>query len=170
MATPKSRTRKKKKNKLNPWLILVLVIILIALLSIGIGYYLTDEKNTTEQGFLPPTEKIEKTKEPENKQDKIEKTPLEGSWVSMYDGAILTFSGLNFTLDMPSVDAPEKIEGKIARENTIVTFYYTTGKKSCLNVEGHYQYSFEGDELSFKVIKDLCDARKERMTANWFKL
>ena len=111
-------------------------------------------------------------KRPKNrkKPKTIEKTPLEGSWVSMYDGAILTFTGLNFSLDMPSVDSPEKITGKIAIESTIVTFYNTGGKKICLDDEGHYQFTFENDELNFKVIKDQCASRKERMTANWFKL
>jgi len=170
MAPTKNRAKKKKKTKWNPWLILVLVIILIALISMGISYFMTNEKDFKLPELLSPKEAVENTEIPKTEPKKVEKTPLEGSWVSYYDGAILTFTGLDFVLELPSVDSPEKIKGRIALESTIVTFYYTSGNKSCLNIEGHYQYSFEGEELSFKVIKDLCERRKERMTANWFKL
>lgn len=176
MATSKSKPIKKKKTKFSPWLIFALVIILIALISMGIGYYLTTIENpkihewATNGEETETATKPETGAKPETAAKVVEKTPLEGSWVSNYDGAILTFTGLDFLLELPSVDSLEKITGKIAMEKTIVTFYYTSGKKSCIDVEGHYQFTFEGGELSFKVIKDQCASRKERMTANWFKL
>jgi len=170
MATNKSKPKKKRKTKFSPWLILVFVLIIIAALAMGIGYYLTNSKNPAVHDWATTEEAKAEPKLKETTSKIIEKTPLEGSWVSYYDGAILTFTGLNFTLDLPSVDSPEKITGKVAIENTIVTFYYTSGKKSCIDVEGHYQFSFDNEELTFKVIKDLCNSRKERMTANWFRL
>ncbi|HEY9113721.1 MAG TPA: hypothetical protein VIN10_03420 [Bacteroidales bacterium] len=176
MAISKSKPKKKKKTKFSPWLIFVLVIILIALISMGIGYYLTNNENPNIVEWAKSDEKTETATEPVKAADDekatktVEKTALEGSWVSMYDGSILTFTGLNFALDLPSVDSPEKITGKIALENTIVTFYNTGGKKVCIDVEGHYQFTFQDDELNFKIIKDQCASRKERMTANWFKL
>lgn len=176
MATSKSKPKKKKKTKFSPWLVFVLAIIIIALISMGISYYLMNNENPKVHEWATSEDKTETLTQPETvtKTEKaakaVEKTPLDGSWVSLYDGAILTFTGLDFVLELPSVDSPEKITGKIALEKTIVTFYYTSGKKSCLDVEGHYQFTFEGDELSFKVIKDQCPSRKERMAANWFKL
>lgn len=136
----------------------------------GISYYLTNNENPSVKEWATSEEEVKTNPQPEVSSTTIEKSPLEGSWVSFYDGAILTFTGLNFVLDVPSVDSPGKITGKIAIEKTIVTFYYTSGKKSCLDVEGHYQFTFQDEELNFKVIKDLCDNRKERMTANWFRL
>lgn len=176
MATSKSKPKKKKKTNFSPWLIFVLAIILIALISMGISYYLTTSKDPVVHEWATSDENTQTSSQPETtaKVEKttkaIEKTPLEGSWVSLYDGAILTFTGLDFVIELPSVDSPEKITGKIALEKTIVTFFYTSGKKSCLDVEGHYQFTFEGEELNFKIIKDQCASRKERMAANWFKL
>jgi hypothetical protein len=176
MATSKSKPIKKKKTKFSPWLIFVLAIIIIALISMGIGYYLMNNENPKIHEWATSGEKTETAGKPETATKPetvakaVEKTPLEGSWVSYYDGAILTFTGLDFVLELPSVDSPEKITGRIALEKTIVTFYYTSGKKNCLNVEGHYQFTFQEEELNFKVIKDQCESRKERMSANWFKL
>ena len=137
----------------------------------GISYYLTNNDSQEIKDWVANKENTEMVLEKEVQKPKaIEKTPLEGSWVSNYDGAILTFTGLDFVVELPSVDSPEKISGKIAIEKTIVTFYYTNGKKSCIDVEGHYQFSFDKDEIFFKVIKDQCASRKERMTATWFRL
>lgn len=171
MATAKKKpAKKKKKTKFSPWLIFIFILIIIVALAMGISYYLTNSKNPTVHEWANSEETAAETKSNEKTTKIIEKTPLEGSWVSYYDGAILTFTGLDFVLELPSVDSPEKIKGKIAIESTIVTFYYSSGKKSCLDVEGHYQFSFIDEELNFKVIKDLCNSRKERMSANWFKL
>lgn len=171
MATSKIKPKKKKKSKISPWLVFSLLIILIALISMGISYYLTNCGDPEIKDWAANKENTQTL--PEEKaatSQSEEKTTLEGSWVSYYDGAILNFEGLSFVLELPSVDTPEKITGKIAIEKTIVTFYYTSGKKSCLDVEGHYQFTFEKDELTFKVIKDPCASRKERMSANWFRL
>jgi hypothetical protein len=137
----------------------------------GISYYLTNTENSKIREWLKPEESITSDSTiNQNEQEINQKTPLEGSWASYYDGAILTFTGLDFVMELPSVDSPEKITGKIALESTIVTFYYSSGNKICLDVEGHYQFSFDNDELNFKVIKDLCESRKERMSANWFRI
>lgn len=170
MATSKSKPKKMKKTKFKPWLIFILIIILIALISMGISYYLTNSENLGLKKWAANSQNSENVAETQATNQVSEKTPLEGSWVSYYDGAIFTFTGFDFILEIPSVDSPEKTTGKIAVAKTIVTFYYTSGNKSCLDVEGHYQFTFHEGQLNFKIIKDLCSTRKERMTANWFKL
>ena len=55
-------------------------------------------------------------------------------------------------------------------EQNLVTFVNTSGKKVCIDIEGHYQFTFEEDELTFKLIKDNCPRRIELMSASWFKL
>lgn len=169
MPTAKKKPIKKKK-KFSPLLIIFIVLVLIFLLSMAISYYLTDGNSSFFGNKSTVSDSEINLVQNENSPQKQVMTPLEGIWVSYYDGAILTISGQSFTLELPSVDSPEKISGEIAVESTIATFYYKNGTKSCLDTEGHYQFSFENEELNFKIIKDLCASRSERMISNWFKL
>ncbi|MCB2207936.1 MAG: hypothetical protein KQH67_06530 [Bacteroidetes bacterium] len=159
----KSRTRKKRTNY-KPLIIILIVLAAIVVISIGIGYFLTRGET------VPTNEDTEQTETLSTDELKSMKTPLEGTWVSNYDGAILGINGLTFSLDMPSVDAPETVKGTIAVEQNLVTFIIITGDDMCPNMEGHYKFSFEDDEITFNLIKDNCDIRKERMTMSWFKL
>ena len=96
---------------------------------------------------------------------------IDGTWVSNYDGAMLTISGSSFTMELPGVDESGKIKGNVAYEENIVTFVYESGSSTCKGTEGHYLYSIDKNgELFFKLIKDVCESRKERMTATWFRL
>jgi len=159
-------SRSRKKMQINKGLIIVIVVIVaIAAVSIFAGWYLsggnTEEINSAEKEQSEHTDK--------NEQKGI-KTSLEGTWVSNYDGAILTITGLSFTIENPRVDDPTKTSGKLAVEQNLVTFINTGGKDVCKSTEGHYQFTFEKDEVSFRLIKDKCESRKERMTVSWFRL
>jgi len=162
-ASTKSRKRKKRTNY-KPLIIILIVLAAIVVVSIGIGYFLTRGET------VPTTEETEQTETLNTDELKSMKTPLEGTWVSNYDGAILGINGLTFSLDMPSVDAPETVKGSITVEQNLVTFINITGDDICPKMEGHYKFSFEDDEITFNLIKDNCDIRKERMTMSWFKL
>jgi len=100
----------------------------------------------------------------------VKDNPLKGTWVSNYDGTMLTIKGDSFTLEMPSVDASSKVKGRIIIEKTIATFINDSKSKSCPSLEGHYSFSFENDELIFSLIKDECDTRINRMSVSWFKI
>lgn len=156
-------TRNKKSSNYKPLIILFIVLIAIVVASIAIGYFLS--KGESEAG--PNT--IEQKELLDNTALESIKTPLEGTWISNYDGAILTINGLTFNLDLPSVDQSITIKGILSVEQNLVTFN-SNSDKICKNMEGHYQYSFSADEVLFKLIKDNCNSRKERMTMSWFKL
>jgi len=164
MAGSTKSGKRKKRTNYKPMIIILIVLAAIVVVSIGIGYFLT--KGET---FSIPNE-AEQTETLNTDELKSMKTPLEGTWVSNYDGAILGVNGLTFSLDMPSVDAPETVKGTIAVEQNLVTFINITGDEMCPNIEGHYKFRFEDDEITFNLIKDNCDIRKERMTMSWFKL
>ena len=169
MPTTKKKAVKKKK-KINPLLLLLIIVALIFLLSMAISYFLSKDNNPLFNPGKAETDTLMNLHE-NSLTDQIKfKTPLEGIWVSRYDGALLSIQGLIFTLEIPSVEASEKINGEIAVDNTIVTFFNKNGIKSCLDIEGHYQFVFEGQDLSFKLIKDACPSRIERMSAGWYKL
>jgi len=164
-----AKSRKKSKKKTNSLWIFLAVIIAIAIISMTFSYFWI-EQDKPEVLLLPNTEQDQKTVEPTKKQLDFA-TPIEGIWVSNYDGVMLTITGLTFTLESSGVDETQKIKGDLSIEENIVTFVYTSGSEVCKGPEGHYLYSIDGkDELFFKLIKDICDGRKERMTASWFKL
>ena len=94
-----------------------------------------------------------------------------GTWVSNYDGAILTLKRFEFTLEMPSVDQKTTIKGELSVVKNVLTFVYTSGSETCRGVEGHYQYTLEDNgDIFFKRIKDKCKSRAERMEVSWFRL
>ena len=167
----KKRKSRKKPLDNNSMLMLIAIVAILAILSIVTAYYILD--NDDKQ--IDAIETVTKIIQTDDNTQKTEeqgtiKTAIEGTWVSNYDGAMLTISGTTFSIELPSVDASGNVKGSIAVENTIVTFSNTTGTKTCIGKEGHYNYSFEGDELMLNKIKDPCDRRSERMTESWFRL
>lgn len=160
-------TRNKKRKKNNQYKSLIIIIIVLAAIigaSMIISHFLTKEEIHT---FPAAEDQVEQKNIGELKKIK---TPLEGTWVSNYDGAILTIIGLTFSIDIPSVDTSVALKGTLSVEKNLISFTNSNGEKNCLNVEGHYQFSFEADEVTFKLIKDQCNSRKERMTMSWFNL
>lgn len=162
----KSTKNKKRKKSVNykPFIIIIIVLIIIVAASVAIGYFLVTEKTASDP------KQVEQAKQLNTNELESVKTPLEGTWVSNYDGAILSVNGLTYNLDLPSVDASVSTKGMLAVEQNLVTFVNSNGNEVCQNMEGHYQFTFNEQELSFKLIKDACESRKERMTMSWFKL
>lgn len=160
-------SKSKKRNKPGNYktlIVLFIVLVAIAIASVIISYFITnDESNIASQ----ETEQSDQLTI--DQQENIQ-TSLEGNWVSNYDGAILTITGLSFIIENPGVDDPTKAAGKLTVEQNLVTFVNTGGEEVCKGIEGHYQFTFEKDEVSFKLIKDNCGSRKERMTVSWFRL
>ena len=166
MAKKKGK-RKTQKPKLNQVWIFVSIIIVIAIVSMTISYFYVNEEKP--DVLLLPTQEEQTESMPETNQA-IPAT-LQGTWVSNYDGAMLTITGEQFSLEISGVDLGQIILGNLAIEGNIITFVYDSGTDMCIGPEGHYLYSFdEDDEIFFKLIKDICEGRKERMSATWFKI
>ena len=168
MATKRKSKRKSSSN--NSMVMLVAIVIILAIISIVTAYFILNNDEQIEA--IETITEIVKTDDNSLKTEKqtVVKTPIEGTWVSNYDGAMLTISGTTFAIELPSVDASGKVKGNISVEKTIVTFTNTTGLKACIGKKGHYNYSFENDELILTLIKDPCESRLERMTETWFRL
>jgi len=161
--TAKTKKRNKRGNH-KTLIILLIVFATIAVASMVISYFITDDNPSI---FSQKTEQSDESKVEELQNIK---TLVEGTWVSNYDGAILTITGLSFTIENPGVDNRTKTSGNLAIEQNLVTFINSGGELVCKDIEGHYQFTFEKDEVSFKLIKDNCESRIERMTASWFRL
>ena len=167
------QTRKKRKTTQNNnriW-IFVSIIIVIAILSMLISYFLVDEDKP--DVFLLPSDNETEVVQTPAESAKPVTTPIDGTWVSNYDGAMLTISGTTFSLEVPGVDEGSKITGSFTfeLESNICTFVNEGGNATCKGNEGHYLYGRDDSgDINFELIKDICESRKERMSASWFKL
>lgn len=163
----KRRINRKSANKNKTLFIFIAIVIVLAIISMLVAYFLVDKNNEDDKVVMPTEQK--ETQELKVNLDAVKQ--IAGTWVSNYDGAMLTISDLSFSIETSGVDATAKITGTLAVEGNIVTFVYTSGNKVCEGIEGHYLYSLEENgELFFKLIKDSCSSREERMSATWFKL
>ncbi len=157
MPPPKKRS-KKSHHKNNNVLIFFAIVLILAIISVVAAYYLSGEDSNLNSTKINKTEKVNQLA-----------TPIEGTWVSNYDGTMLTIEGRSVTFESPSVDESNKVSGEFTIQDNIVTFSNING--SCKDIEGHYLYSIDNKgELFFKLIKDSCPKRIELMTASWFKL
>lgn len=167
--TAKSRKRKTGKTKVSGVWIFLAIVVVLAIVSMLISYFWISEEKP-DVLLLPSQEKVEKTETPPA-ATQIPAREIQGTWVSNYDGTMLTIKGFDFELEQSGVDESGIIKGSLAIEGNIVTFVNTSGTEVCKGPEGHYLYSIDvNGELFFKLIKDPCSGRKERMTASWFKL
>jgi hypothetical protein len=146
----RKKTRRSTRN--NSILIFVAIVIALALISVVAAYFITNKKDDSS---------IKK-----NNQGNGE---LNGTWVSHYDGTMLTINGLEVVFEIPSVDETQKTTESISIEKNIVSFLPSEGP--CGNEEGHYLYSIDQNgELFFKLIKDKCKNRVDLMSMTWFRL
>lgn len=163
----KSRKKRSTKAQKSPLNLFLLIFILLAVLSIVAAYFLLQEDEGVEAVVIETTTEAEQEEEP---IITIE-PPYTGTWVSNYDGAILTLNRFSFAIEMPSVDQSTAIKGELASVKNVLTFVNASDSKTCPGEEGHYQYTFEDNgDIFFKLIKDNCKSRKERMEVSWFRL
>lgn len=163
----RSKKSKKKNSSPNRLWVVVAIVIVVAIITMTLSYfYLDDEK--PDVLLIPPSEQQDAN---DRTTDASQATPIDGIWVSNYDGAILTLQGHSFTLELSGVDVSGKISGTLIVESNIVTFVNNPGANVCAGTEGHYLYTLEDNgDIFFKLFKDKCESRNERMTATWFKL
>ena len=165
----KRRKRSSRKTASNSFWVFLAIIIVLAIISMLISYFWVG-MDKPDVFLLPSTDDKEEVVR-ETPESKVAPNPIEGTWVSNYDGAMLTISGDSFSLEIPGVDEGGAARGSLTMEGNICTFVYESGSASCKGVEGHYLYSIQDNgEIFFELIKDICGSRKERMSATWFKL
>jgi hypothetical protein len=171
----KRRKSRKKTSTNNTLLTLIIIIVLLGIISVVTAYFMLNDENKDipkliENVVGSSDTNIETPADPKPDETEIIKTPIDGTWVSNYDGAMLTIENGTFSIEMPSVDASSKVKGTLALENSIVTFINKTEGKACKDEEGHYKFTFIDDELKLSKIKDACESRSERMNETWFRL
>lgn len=161
MAKRRSKKRSSKKN--SSVKIFVIVVIALALLSFAISYFVMRMGSGTE-------ENIKNTVTETIKQSTSAKHILEGTWASYNDGAMLTITGNNFSIEQPSVESSIVAKGKIVISNGKITFVYTNEGSLCGIKPGVYKFEFVGEDVKFSKIDDSCDNRSSQIVATWFKV
>lgn len=170
--TSKRSSVKRKSN--NSAIVVILVVVIIALLSLFITHFIMNDNQEGRELASSTTENItetvaEKTVATEIPDAKVV-SPIEGTWVSNNDGAMLTIVGKNFTIELPSVDSPQKTKGTINYNDNNITFLYSSAKNECGTKPGEYKYQISSDEIYFTVINDDCKVRAEQLGCGWFRL
>ncbi|PKP30974.1 MAG: hypothetical protein CVT99_10790 [Bacteroidetes bacterium HGW-Bacteroidetes-16] len=169
----KRHIARKSKNTPNSFLIFMVVVVILALISFAISYFVLDQDKEIQKKVAELEEPI-KTNPIEGEVSDQEglntMAQLSGTWVSNYDGTMLSIQGNTCVFESPAVDSPEKVTGTIQVNKSIITFVFT-GQHSCGSTEGHYEYQKEGEAgIFFMKIKDNCSSRSELMSASWFRL
>ncbi len=156
----KKTTRKFDKNSAL-WFIVTFLILL--LVSLFLGYYFTNHKDNINNNNKHAKATVKHAINGTSKNNQ----PLNGTWVSKYDGAIMEINGSNFTLEIPSVSSGTLIHGILNIDGDKISIAYTSGSETCKNKKGRYIFNKKTSELIFKLIKDDCKSRADRMTAVW---
>ncbi|RLD45311.1 MAG: hypothetical protein DRI89_01425 [Bacteroidetes bacterium] len=163
----KSNKKRGSKAQKSPLMLFLLIIILLAILSVVVAYFILQDDTKNEAVPAQTTTETQQEEEPTLTVEPM----YTGTWVSNYDGVILTLNRFSFTLEMPSVDQKTAIKGELSVVKNVLTFVNTSGAETCQGDEGHYQYSLEDNgDIFFKLIKDNCKSRKARMEMSWFRL
>ena len=163
MAKRKINSRKKKKN--NSFSTFLIIVIILALLSFAVSYFILQTDNEA----INTVTKTENKTEQKKPKSAVTKHALNGTWASYNDGAMLTITGTQFSIELPSVESTVVASGKILFDKNQVTFIYNNGS-ACGNKPGVYQFIIEGEDVTFVKVRDNCESRAEQIIATWFKV
>lgn len=167
MAKRKRQSRKKKNS--NSFLMFFVIVIIIAILAFVISYLVMQTENEAVADSNVKLEQTSDKKKPANAANV--KVNLDGTWASYNDGAMLTISGRNYTIELPNVEGTIIEKGSVVIVENQITFVNTSEDTDCTIKPGRYSFVLEGKvEITFKKIDDDCASRKERIVATWFRV
>ncbi len=184
----KTKSRTSKSNGLLKSILLILVVLIsLALIAFAASYVYLRTSDKGEEGNLieniqadtagesdftdrKEAEFLTTEAELKKKSEVIQKTALEGTWVSAENGAMFTVTNSSFTIDFPSVEAIKPMRGQISvSKNSFVTIN-NADMASCQGVEGNYSFELKAEDLVIKLKKDNCTQRASQLNASWFRL
>jgi len=169
MAKRKSKRSKRKSN--NSFTVFFIVVVIIAILAFVITYLVME---SDKDEVIPVATEQEKQKETVNTNTANQVAPseeLQGTWASYNDGAMLTISGRNYTIELPNVEGTLLEKGTIRIMKGKITFVDTDDDSDCSISPGVYGYKLNSEgEITFEQIDDICKSRSIRLSATWFRV
>lgn len=181
---PKGRTTRKKKPQppLKGFLSLLVILLSLAIIALAASHiYVRMNKNSRKEASAEPVvEKTEKNNASkpssvvgDEKSEAHKAPPVEkiftGTWVSSSNGAMLSFKGNRYSLDLPSVEDNPAIKGSFSVSDGIVTFEIAEGPSNCVKTLGRYAYQMNGDNLRLKLVSDDCSKQANQLKSNFFR-
>lgn len=182
----RSRSNKKSRRKNGGGInlrVFIIVFVLIALVAFAITYLVMDQKENDARKTLKAVKQdVERPQSGDKKNDsvpmpkitfsgdEIKPGNLDGTWVSNNDGAMLTISGRDYSIELPNVDGTVVDKGTIVVLANEVKFVDTDEESPCTVSVGIYSYKVVNNVISFKKVKDECESRINRLSATWYKI
>ncbi|MBG0781650.1 MAG: hypothetical protein H0S84_05230 [Bacteroidales bacterium] len=187
--TRKKPTRKPKKGRKGSSILTLVLIIAIVALA-GSYFYITYTTEKALEGVFSPIttlfssqndstdqvtveqsqEVVEAPKELPKEEKPVIISPLEGTWVSTLNGAMLSFEANLFKLEFPSVEERATLEGHFKILDGKLHLVNTLSDDVCGMENGIYSFQLNGEDLILDAENDPCKMRKENLSTDWFKL
>ncbi|MBU1370350.1 MAG: hypothetical protein KJ578_09425 [Bacteroidetes bacterium] len=178
------RGRKSKKNwSTGNFVLIVLMLLVVSIVFSYFFFYNKDSQPITEKvsqlftssgdslfQLSSPKDMQENPKEQTSETAVVEKTPLEGTWVSTLNGAMLTFQGSTFQIEFPSIEERPELKGHFRITEDNIHLVNTLSDDLCGMKEGVYSFTIKGEDLILETVKEPCSMRKENLETAWFKL
>ena len=164
----KSTGKLKRNKKNNSFTYFLIAVIIIAILSFAITYIVTQAEHEDEV-VVTTTNKQTKQDVVNNSKTKM-LSEIEGTWASLNDGAMLTISGRDYTLELPNVEGTLVGKGTCLVVGNKITFVDIHGDTDCNISPGVYTFKITSDEITFEMVDDQCKSRYSMLSATWFKV
>jgi hypothetical protein len=167
----RSAGKLKRKKKNNFFSYFFIAVIIIAIIAFAITYIVTQKDDEVEVVVTTVNDQIQQSQKDTVKNSKTKTlSEIEGTWASLNDGAMLTISGRNYTLELPNVEGTLVGKGTCLIVGNKVTFVDTDGDNDCNITPGVYTFKIMSDEITFEKVDDKCTSRYSRLSATWFKV
>jgi len=160
----KSTGKLKRNKKNNSFTYFLIAVIIIAILSFAITYIVTQAEHEDEVVVTTTNKHVVN-----NSKTKM-LSEIEGTWASLNDGAMLTISGRDYTLELPNVEGTLVGKGTCLVVGNKITFVDTHGDTDCNISPGVYTFKITSDEITFEMVDDQCKSRYSMLSATWFKV
>lgn len=185
MAKKKSATKKTsaRKSKGNGILNLIIGLFILLIISLIIAYFYVNYSKKKTETTITQTHIVKNTVEKSKNEittheikegeDDVnvfsDKTTLEGTWVSVNSGSMLTINGHKYSIDFSSIETPNPIKGIFRFSNSKITFLSDEAESTCGATSGSYSVEFSGSNIEFHAINDPCTKRKSSLESEWFR-
>jgi hypothetical protein len=133
-------------------------------------FFIHDASNNNQEIIVTQPHHLEENNLPKGEVKII--SPINGTWYSTNDGAILTINGNSFIIETPAVDGSNNIKGSIKIYGNTAVFQNSDSKEICKNSRGEYFWEIKQEQnvLIFKLKKDNCTARSEKIPYEWKRM
>ena len=150
---------KAKGKSAKIWVFVISILIVLFLVCMVLHFLKSDKTETKDQNGVVVTEKeapkpndttesVVNTEENETVELKeVTKEGIQGSWLSISAGTVLTMEKDNYRIDFSGVEGSEPITGTYELSKGVIKLYSTSNH--CKDEIGKYKVNFVGKNIRF---------------------